>query len=93
MDTEAKSKFHDINKLKTKCKNLENALAMMVWEFVNWVNLAEEEIELPFLVKTNGYIQRKEATAGEVKVFLKQTEEVKEEKQEHSRQIYFNFEL
>ena len=93
MDTKAKSKFHDINKLKTKCKNLKSALAMMVREFVNWVNLAEEEIELRFLVKTNGYIQRKEATAREIKVFLKQTEEVKEEKQEHSNKIYFNFEL
>ena len=61
-----------INKLKTKVKQLENAVAMMDDEAFEYMCLAEEKSDLSYVIKWNGLKCKSEPSKASIAMLLKE---------------------
>ena len=71
---------NDIDKLKTKVKQLENAIAMMDDEAFKCMRLAEEKSNLSYVIKGNGLKHKSEQSKASIAMLSKEIGELEEKK-------------
>ena len=76
---------NDIDKLKTKVKQLENAIAMMDDEAFECMRLAEERSDLSYVIKGNGLKRKSEQSKASTATLSKETGDLEEKRKKLSK--------
>ena len=76
---------NDIDKLKTKVKQLENAIAMMDDEAFECMLLAKEKSDLSYVIKGNGLKRKSEQSKASIATLSKETRDLEEKRKKLSK--------
>ena len=76
---------NDIDKLKAKVKQLENAIVMMDDETFECMRLAEEKSDLSYVVKGNGLERKSEQCKASIVTLSKEIGELEEQRKKLSK--------